>query len=381
MRFERNAVKGKRKMKKSYEHFVGQVFSDITILGYQSNPGERTRFLCVCKCGQSMNPLVFSVTSGVTKSCRKCAYEKTKKVPDSVLIELYNRLGNVWKVADEVKVMGGQSIHERLTNLGVQVKMNYFTDDDLFYLKEHYNDYLLKGDLQKLADKMGRTKEFICRQAKKLGFTDNARPKTIYENFVSPKGIPKWDGKEHPRGMKGKEHSQKTKDRLSITSTAAQAKINEDEDRRAAISKKQIMTKKERGNMVSERQKVTWRGGWREIGGKRKYFRSRWEANYARYLEFLKVNKQIKEWEHEPDVFWFEGIKRGCVSFLPDFRITENSGVNVYHEVKGWMDDRSKTKIRRMALYHPSVSLTIIDATWYKKNNRNLTQIIYGWEV
>ena len=89
------------------------------------------------------------------------------------------------------------------------------------------------------------------------------------------------------------------------------------------------------------------KSGWREIGGIRKYYRSRWEANYARYLEFLKVNGEIEKWEHEPETFWFEGIKRGVMSYLPDFRVTEKNGDIVFHEVKGWMDARSITKIKR----------------------------------
>lgn len=301
-----------------------------------------------------------------------------KKVQDDVLIESYSRLKNIWQVAKEVGLCG-QSVHERLIKLGIQNKINVFTQDDVFFLQEHYNNYLLEGKLQELADIMGRTKYFICRQAKKLGFTDLSRKKKLLSNWKPSK--PDWVKNTHPKGMKGKHHSQKTKDRLSVTSAAAAVRINDEPGRREAISKKQVMTKHAKGNLINPRQKQTWKAGWREIGGKRKYFRSRWEANYARYLEFLKVQKQITEWEHEAEVFWFEGIKRGCVSFLPDFRITELNGSLSYHEVKGWMDDRSKTKIRRMSIYHPTVVLRIIDAKWFKENNKTLTSIIYGWET
>ena len=124
----------------------------------------------------------------------------------------------------------------------------------------------------------------------------------------------------------------------------------------------------------------SWKSAWREIGGRRIYARSRWEANYARYLEWLKVNGQIKEWEHEPETFWFVGIRRGCCSYLPDFKVTENNGSSGFHEVKGWFDARSKTKIKRMAKYHPTVSLRIIAAPWFKENGRKLSGIIPGWE-
>lgn len=133
-------------------------------------------------------------------------------------------------------------------------------------------------------------------------------------------------------------------------------------------------------NGIYNREKASWKAGWREIGGKRKYFRSRWEANYARYLEWLKNKGQIKDWHHEPKTFWFDGIKRGCMSYLPDFLVIEVSGKEVYHEVKGWMDDRSKTKIKRMAKYHPSVTLIVIESKGYNAIQKQMQSIIYGWE-
>lgn len=126
--------------------------------------------------------------------------------------------------------------------------------------------------------------------------------------------------------------------------------------------------------------KPAWNAGWREIGGQRKYFRSKWEANYARYLELLKSKGQLHSWEHEPETFWFKGIKRGCVSYLPDFRITEMNGKIAYHEVKGFMDHKSQTKINRMAKYYPKVTIRVIDAAWFKHNNKMLAGIIPDWE-
>jgi hypothetical protein len=301
-----------------------------------------------------------------------------QKIPNEQLIESYGRLNNIWQVAKEVGLCG-QSVHERLIKLGLKLQNPKWTDDEKFFLIEHYSNYLLDGRLQELADKMGRTKQFICRKAKLIGLTNISRQKKLLANFKP--NITDWSKIPHPRGMKDKKHTDETLKVLSEKSKELQAKIDAEPGRRESVSKKMVMTKHERGNLVIPRQKQTWKADWREIGGKRKYFRSRWEANYARYLEFLKVQKQILEWDHEPDVFWFDGIKRGCVSYLPDFKVTELNGSFSYHEVKGWMDDRSKTKIRRMGIYHPDVILRIIDAAWFKKNNRTLTSIIYGWET
>jgi hypothetical protein len=123
-----------------------------------------------------------------------------------------------------------------------------------------------------------------------------------------------------------------------------------------------------------------WKAAWYEIGGIRKYYRSRWEANYAKYLQWLLENKEIQKWEHEPQTFWFEGIKRGVMSYLPDFRVTENDGSIAYHEVKGWMDDRSKTKIKRMAKYYPNVKLIVIDSKTYKSLEKKAKLLVKDWE-
>lgn len=122
------------------------------------------------------------------------------------------------------------------------------------------------------------------------------------------------------------------------------------------------------------------KAGWREIGGQRCYFRSRWEANYARYLEWLIVQGHVVKWEHEPKTFWFENIKRGVRSYLPDFRVELPGGYVEYHEVKGWMDGKSKTKLKRMAKYYPDVTLVLIDAPRYRAIAKKMRYIIPGWE-
>ena len=126
-------------------------------------------------------------------------------------------------------------------------------------------------------------------------------------------------------------------------------------------------------------EKTTWKQGWREIGGYRKYYRSKWEANYARYLQFLKDNKAIKDCKHEGKTFWFEGLKRGTMSYLPDFLVIKNDDSEEYHEVKGYMDSKSATKIKRMAKYHPTIKLRVVDKIWFKESTKYLKKIIKDW--
>lgn len=110
------------------------------------------------------------------------------------------------------------------------------------------------------------------------------------------------------------------------------------------------------------------------------YFRSSWEANYARYLNFLIKQKQITKWEYEPETFWFEKIRRGVRSYTPDFKVFNNNGASEFHEIKGWMDRKSKTKIKRMGIYHPNIKLIVIDEKQYRVLSKQLRGLIPNWE-
>jgi len=106
--------------------------------------------------------------------------------------------------------------------------------------------------------------------------------------------------------------------------------------------------------------------GYYNIGGTEYFFRSKWEANYAIYLNWLKTNKEILDWGYEKDVFMFDKIKTGTRSYRPDFKITNKNNSTEYHEVKGWVTPKSKTQIKRMRIYHPEVKLLLIDSRCYR---------------
>ncbi len=124
-----------------------------------------------------------------------------------------------------------------------------------------------------------------------------------------------------------------------------------------------------------------FKAGWREIGGIRKYYRSRWEANYARYLNWLVAKKQyFTRWAHEPRTFWFPEIKRGVRSYLPDFEVERLDGTIEYHEVKGYLDHKSVTKLRRMAKYYPEIKLVLINRVNYMSIAKVACRLVQGWE-
>lgn len=111
------------------------------------------------------------------------------------------------------------------------------------------------------------------------------------------------------------------------------------------------------------------------------YVRSSWEGNYCRYLNFMKGLGEIVSWEYEPQTFRFAAIQRGTQSYTPDFKVVFPDGHYEWHEVKGWMDAKSQTKLKRMAKYYPTERIVIIDKAWFAQARRSgLSRMIPHWE-
>jgi len=116
------------------------------------------------------------------------------------------------------------------------------------------------------------------------------------------------------------------------------------------------------------------KGGKRDdLGGV--YFRSTWEANYARILNLLMDRYIVADWEFEPDIF-----DLGDERYIPDFKVENMHGDIVYHEVKGYMDATSKRKLRKMAKQYPNVPLVLIDTDKYVALAATYAPMISTWE-
>ena len=125
------------------------------------------------------------------------------------------------------------------------------------------------------------------------------------------------------------------------------------------------------------------RGGKREdLGGI--YFRSRWEANYARYLNFRIEHQSqplIDRWEFEPEMFEFTKIRKGTRFYTPDFKVYFADGHIEYHEVKGWDYPKGRTARKRFAKYYPDLQLELIDSDFFKTVQRQgIQSLIAEWE-
>ena len=157
----------------------------------------------------------------------------------------------------------------------------------------------------------------------------------------------------HPRGMAGKKHSDETRRALTAALRAAP-------------------------RPRAQRRNVSWRGGYRTIGDRRVYFRSAWEANYARHLNAQKASGAISDWEYEPFTFSLEA-NEPPYSATPDFLVRFPDGRSEFHEVKGWLDERSKRQLRLLSEQHGALCLVLIDSKVYSRLKADVATA-EGWE-
>lgn len=114
------------------------------------------------------------------------------------------------------------------------------------------------------------------------------------------------------------------------------------------------------------------------IGGKTYYFRSLLERRWACVLELCKrfsplsevvLGYAIRDWFYEPRKFSFDsaniknglkGKSRGVLDYRVDFQIVKKGGKIVWHETKGYMNGKSRTKLRCMHKYYPRVDIAVV---------------------
>lgn len=305
-----------------------------------------------------------------------------RRVSDKDLIAAYKISNNVWKVGESVGLCG-QYVYERLSKLGIVHKMNLWTKSDEKILLDKYEKYRSIGKLDELALELKRTKQFICRKAKRLGLTDQTTSQEWMKkqhDKLSSSAKERIKRYGNNKGFKGHHHTQITRDKISYNSKMTWKNPNyclRSEEYKQKLSDRMSMLQA-KGVLNNNYSRV--HSGTVIIGNKTYFYRSSWEVNIAAYFEFLKNKKEIKEWEYEAKVFWFEKIKRGIRSYKPDFRITRNDDTQYYVEVKGWMDDKSKTKIKRMKIYYPEIELEILGEDRYKAISK-FKSIIPDWNA
>jgi len=293
---------------------------------------------------------------------------------------LYEECRNVEEISKELGRTPG-AIRNKAYRLNI-TNPNEYTQEEIDYLIANYHSY----NLVEVAAKLNRPKANVCRKARELGIERNQskkNPKDKKQKIVhtaeelsamhSEAMKKHWATHEHPRGMLGKKQSEKCRKASRERQIKFWSEITDKE--RASWAEKQVATRIKNNtlnpNLNSSNPYSRTRSGRRPDLGNI-FFRSAWEANIARYFNYLNI-----EWQFEPKTFYFEGIKRGCVSYLPDFYLPQT---NEWVEVKGWMDDKSKTKLKRFSKYYPQEKLILIDRKKYTEIEKQYKHRISGWE-
>lgn len=113
------------------------------------------------------------------------------------------------------------------------------------------------------------------------------------------------------------------------------------------------------------------KGGYRKDLGY--YVRSRWEANFARLLMFLRV-----DCKYESERFVIKDLSGEVVAtYLPDFYLEV---LDRYVELKGYWYEEARQKIKLFREAYPDIKLDIIESVDYKRLESKFSKLVSNWE-
>lgn len=109
------------------------------------------------------------------------------------------------------------------------------------------------------------------------------------------------------------------------------------------------------------------KGGIRKDISNTIYFYSRWEANFARLLNYLGV-----KWEYAPKIF-----DLGTQSYTPDFYLPK---ADLYVEVKNFMWTYSEIRDSKFRKLYPNIKLQLLLKEDYIILEKTYSKFIKNWE-
>lgn len=276
------------------------------------------------------------------------------------------------------------SIRNKAYTLGITHKEKFYTEQEIEFLKNNID----KMTYDDMAVILKKNKCNICRKCKQLGLkktkSSNSKlielkPRHKFTKEDIEKGIAvnkeKYANGLHPKGYLGHKHSPETREKLSQASKRGWSNMTPEKLKERGL--KMINAKIKNGTLnplLFQKNPYSRARGGKRADLDNRYFRSAWEANIARYYNFIGV-----KWEYEPKTFIFQNITRGSVSYTPDFYLPDT---DEWVEVKGWFDGKSKTKLKRFAKQYPEEykKLSIIQEKEYNEIKRKVSSFIPNWE-
>ena len=278
------------------------------------------------------------------------------------------------------------------SQLGLNSKFKPFTNEEKMLIEQFYKDNRNTMDLESFAKSLGRQKTSISRYAKKIGLTKYGREKSEesiekikhsleiyhesdeYQMNVKPKQVELlnyYAKNNHPRGMLNKHHTKETCEKLSESHIILFKNMSDEEKHIRAM--KSVNTRRKRDVIGTTTNAYSrCKGGFRK--DLNHYFRSAWEANIARILDYLHI-----EWKYEYKRFHFNQETEKILSYQPDFYLPQ---YDKWIEVKGWMDNTSKKRLELFNIYYPleSTRLILINEDIYKSLKTQYSLLIENWE-
>lgn len=267
-----------------------------------------------------------------------------------------------------------------------------FSEEEKEIIRDFYLNNPDEINLDKLSSLIHRPKTSIARYARKIGLTNQNRSRTEetvekvksginafmksdkYLNEIYPKQkqlLIFYLNYHHPKGMLGKHHNKDTKERMSASHIELSKNMTYEEKHEIAM--KAVETKRKNGGFNTTSNAYSrCHGGYREDLSH--YFRSAWEANIARILNYYSIL-----WEYECRRFDFEEEESEVLSYQPDFYLPQ---YDIWIEVKGWMDDKSKKRLELFEMYYPCEfkKLLLIDSQHYLYADKIYRPVIDLWE-
>lgn len=208
------------------------------------------------------------------------------------------------------------------------------------------------------------------RQARSLAMLEKHRAGNYFSDhskkLLSEKAKERWQSEKFRQRCKqsniekyGVEHWTQTEEAKKVLSERSKKyKASEETKRKMrASAARRIREGRHYSTFVGK-------GGFREDIGF--YVRSKWEANFARYLLYTK-----QEFQYEIQSFSLADGR----TYTPDFKVG-----NIFYEIKGWWTKLAAEKHRSFCQEYPNVVLQIVDPVWYSELSRQYASIIPNWE-
>ena len=268
-------------------------------------------------------------------------YKKFTNKEDDIIRDHYPNL----HLSEIAELIGRtkKSVVNRAYIIRVENKRKIWSPLEIDYLTEFYNSFdKTEGfDLNILVERLGRHRSTICKKAKELGLTNNCRKATEQHKVNSGNGLKEhYKTHEHPKGMLGKHHTPEVCEQMGNYRKGRKLNLSDGERKARAERSREMIKKLMNGKNMYSRTK----SGIREDLGI--FVRSNWEANFARILNFLELS-----WEYETKTFKLKTEKYGEKEYIMDFFVKDGIGYMV--EVKGWLDSKSKIKIKMFKECYP----------------------------